>query len=147
MQFMLTEMKWETKNKTTDVEEPHVGRWCDQWLWNECLYCTKTNPHPLWNAQRNLSICFYLIYILTEKVPLRKPLGTETLSQFQRKLNFRGTNVTQMQLVHNNLFHFLYYNSIIYFFDSKNMTATRQNNHPTPNLNLLMKYNPGQTGI
>ncbi len=37
-----------------------------------------------------------------------------------------------MQLVHNNLFHFLYYNSIIYFYDSKNMTTTRQNNHPTP---------------
>ncbi len=50
-----------------------------------------------------------------------------------------------MQLVHNNLFHFLYYNSIIYFYDSKNMTTTHQNNHPTPNLNLLMKYNPGLT--
>ncbi len=92
---------------------------------------------------KGISVFAFILFT----VPLRKPLGTETLSQFQRKLNFRGTNATQMQLVHNNLFHFLYYNSIIYFFDSKNMTATRQNNHPTPNLNLLMKYNPGQTGI
>lgn len=70
----------------------------------------------------------------------------ETLCQFRRKLNFRGTNATQMQLVHNNLFHFLYYNSIIYFFDSMNMTTTHQNNHPTPNLNVVMKCNSGLTG-
>lgn len=105
------------------------------------LYWMKIDLHPLWHgwvhAQKNLRIHFYLIYILTEKVPLRKALGTETWCQFWRKLNFIGTNATQMQLVHNNLFHFLYYNSIIYFFDSMNMTATHQNNHPTPNLNLL----------
>lgn len=51
-----------------------------------------------------------------------------------------------MQLVHNNVFHFLYYNSIIHFFDSMNMTTTHQNNHPTPNLNLVMKCNSGPTG-
>lgn len=109
-----------------------------------CLYCMKIDLHPLWHgwvhAQKNLRIHFYLIYILTEKVPLRKALGTETLCQFWKKLNFIGTNATQMQLVHNNLFHFLYYNSIINFFDSMNMTATHPNNHPTPNLNLLQLW-------